>query len=81
MAQPVSLYTPLAEGILDLFFIENEILMQRMYCVMQGAQINCFNDTNSLQENDGCQNKINLIDCDEPSITLFIDQASLLRIL
>lgn len=50
LVQPISLNQALAKGTLDIFFLERGVLFQKMYCILQGAQLKCYNNF-SIQNN------------------------------
>ena len=81
LVQPTSLCGPLAQGQLDLFFVEGGILLQRMFCILQGSLLKCYNDYgNDEKDKNGSEStKEPPITKHPPALTLQINQVSSLE--
>jgi hypothetical protein len=41
LVQPLSLASPLAQGTLDVFYVEGGILLQKLFCILQVISLKC----------------------------------------
>jgi len=82
--QPTSLAAPLAQGTLDVFFVEGGVLLQRMFCVLQGCSLKCYdshglNQRGRLREDEDFDasmiKSLSLL----PELTIPLDQNSLVE--
>ncbi|KAI6203212.1 hypothetical protein M3Y94_00530600 [Aphelenchoides besseyi] len=48
LVQPLSLAAPLAQGTMDVFYVEGGILLQKLFCVLQGTFLKCYNSDPKL---------------------------------